>query len=190
MRRWRPGLRLEDPARAGMVALTIGSFALYLAHSLLRWWRFDLDSYDLPGYHQLVWHLSQFDIPAVSTFHDANYFGDHFSPILVLWAPLYWITPSAVMLLIGQAALVAASIPFVFEFARTRVSDLCALLLAIAYAQSWGVWAAIDSAAHEVAFAAPLTAAAILFADRRRWGALYVTLAALVLVKEDFGLVV
>lgn len=185
-----PYLRRPDPARIGVFAITLASFALYSTYSLAVWWRWDLDSFDLAGYHQIVWHLSQLATPATSVFGDANYLGDHFSPILVLWAPLYWLRPTAAMLLLGQAALIAISIPLVFEFARRRVSHAGALFIAIAYAQSWGVWAAVDFAAHEVAFAAPLTAAALLFADRRQWAGLYSTLAALLLVKEDFGLVV
>jgi uncharacterized membrane protein len=171
-------------------AITTASLLLYVAISVLRWWHFDLDSFDLPIYHQIVWHLSRFEAPAVSILGEANYFGDHFSPILALFAPLYAVAPSPVVLMAGQAALIAAAIPAVYLYARRRVPEVVALLICIAFSQSWGVWAAIDSAVHEVAFAVPLIAWGVYFADGRRWVPMYACLSALLLVKEDLGLVV
>ena len=72
----------------GVAVLTVVSLFLYSAISVLRWLHFDLDSYDLPVYHQIVWHLSRFEPPAVSVLGEATYFGDHFSPILQLFALL------------------------------------------------------------------------------------------------------
>jgi uncharacterized membrane protein len=172
------------------VAITATSMLLYTSVSVLRWWHFDLDSFDLLIYHQVVWELSRFDAPAVSLLGEANYFGDHFSPILALFAPLYWVAATPLVLLVGQAALIASSIPAIYLYARGRVSEVAAVVLCVAYAQSWGVWAAVDSAVHEVAFAVPLLAWAICFADRKRWLPMYACLAALLLVKEDLGLVV
>jgi uncharacterized membrane protein len=173
-----------------LAAITAASMLLYASVSVLRWWHFDLDSFDLPIYHQVVWELSRLHAPAVSVLGEENYFGDHFSPILAVFAPLYWAAPSPVVLLVGQTVLIAASIPAVYLYARRRVSERAALILCVAYAQSWGVWAAVDSAVHEVAFAVPLLAWAICFADRRQWRPTYACLAGLILVKEDFGLVV
>jgi uncharacterized membrane protein len=172
-----------------VVAITILSLLLYAAVPLLRWWHFDLDSYDLALYHQIVWRLSRLTVPAVSILGEANYFGDHFSPILTLFAPLYWVVPSAATLVIGQALLIAASIPAVYLYARRRISDALAVVICLAYAQSWGVLAAVDSPVHEVVFAVPLLAWGIYFADVGRWRAAYACLGALLLVKEDFGLV-
>ena len=173
-----------------VAAITVVSLFLYSAIAVLRWWHFDLDSYDLSIYHQVIWHLSRFQAPAVTVVGEANYFGDHFSPILMLFAPAYWLVSSPVALLIGQALLIAASIPAVYLYARRRMPEFAAVLLCLAYAQSWGVWAAIDSAVHEVAFAAPLLAWGICLADARRWIPAYACFAALLLVKEDLGLVV
>lgn len=173
-----------------MAAITASSMLLYTAVSILPWWHFDLDSYDLPIYHQVVWGLSRFHAPAVSLLGEGNYFGDHFSPILALFAPLYWISATPSMLLVAQAVLVASSIPAIYLYARRRVSELASVVLCLAYAQSWGVWAAVSSAAHEVAFAAPLLAWAICLADRERWAGAYACLAGLLLVKEDLGLAV
>ena len=50
-----------------------------------------------------------------------NLFGDHFHPVIVLFAPLFWIAPAAETLLVAQAALLALSIVPVFVYARDRL---------------------------------------------------------------------
>jgi uncharacterized membrane protein len=42
-----------------LAAITAVSMLLYASVSVLRWWHFDLDSFDLPIYHQVVWELSR-----------------------------------------------------------------------------------------------------------------------------------
>ena len=55
-----------------------------------------------------------------------NVLGDHFHPIIAVFAPLYWIWDSPYVLLIVQTALIAASIPVVYRFARRRTDPGCA----------------------------------------------------------------
>ena len=91
------------------------------------------------------------------------------------------------MLLIAQAALVAASIVPVFLFAEPRIGRPGAYLLAVAYSLFWGISAAIGYQFHELAFAPLLIALCILFADRRQWTAYFISLGALLLVKENMS---
>jgi uncharacterized membrane protein len=73
--------------------------------------------FDLGIFTQAVWHYSHFQAPASSIKGTANLLGDHFQPILILLAPLFWVWADARTLLIAQAVLVAASIVPVYLFA-------------------------------------------------------------------------
>src|SRR5436190_2106029 len=106
--------------RAGDTALgtpiwcvVVGFSVAYATIALLRHWHFN-SSYDLAIYDQAVWHLSRFEAPASSIRGMSNIFGDHFHPVIILFAPLFWIIPSAGTLLAAQAVLLAFSIIPVF----------------------------------------------------------------------------
>jgi uncharacterized membrane protein len=144
---------------------------------------------DLAIFDQAVWHYSRFEAP-FSSIHGENLLGDHFHPLVAVLAPLYWIWSDPRMLVIAQAALVAASIIPVFLFAEPRLGRVGAYLLAGAYALFWGTQVGALYDFHEVAFAPLLIALTILFADRRRWGWFWLTVALLLGVKEDLSIYV
>lgn len=89
---------------------------------------------DLAIYDQIVWNTAHGRI-FVSTLiqHASNMLGDHFSPAVALFAPIYWISPSPNVLLVGQSLLLAlAAIPL-YLFARQQLGATPALLVAGAY---------------------------------------------------------
>lgn len=174
--------RREAAAVAALVMIfgTIYSFIGVFRHRL-----FGSSAFDLGIFDQAVWHWSRFEIPASTVNGFTNLLGDHFSPALVVFAPLYWIAPWAETLIVAQAVLFAASIVPVFLFLRARVSRGPALLLCGAYGLFWGLQRAAEFDVHEIAFAPLLLAVMILAVDRKSWGLLWLTAVATVMVKED-----
>src|SRR6266508_3612969 len=147
-----------------------------------------MTDFDLAIADQAVWHYANFQSPEITTIvPPVSMLGDHFSPILIALAPLYWIWSDPRMLLIAQALLIAASIVPVFLFARPRMGRFGAYLLSAAYTLFWGISAAVGYQFHELAFSPLLIALCILFADRRQWAAFFISLAALLLVKENMS---
>jgi uncharacterized membrane protein len=182
-----PGLsalvRVEPPLLAIALLSAVG-------YSLYSVWEHNhfLTDFDLAIADQAVWNYSNLSSPEITTINPpVNMLGDHFSPILILLSPLYWVWSDPRMLLIAQAALVAASIVPVFLFAEPRIGRPGAYLLAVAYSLFWGISAAIGYQFHELAFAPLLIALCILFADRRQWTAFFISLGALLLVKENMS---
>ncbi len=180
---------------AGLVAepwialLVLGTALVYAAYAVIRHDHFG-SGFDLGIFTQAIWHYSLFQTPASTIRGFSNLLGDHFHPIVVLLAPLFWIWSDARTLLIAQAVLIAASTVPVYLFARPRLGRLAAHLLALAYASFWGLGAGAGYEFHEVAFAPLLVALAIRFIDRRRWRAYFVVLVLLLCVKEDLSLFV
>jgi uncharacterized membrane protein len=180
-----PELVRTDPA---IVFLGVVAAVAYAAYGIVQHAVYQTHGFDLGIFDQAIWHYSRLEAPASTIREVPNLLGDHFSPILILLAPLYWIWADPRMLIAAQGVLVAASIVPVFLFARDRIGRPAATLLAVAYALFWGISAGVAYDFHEVAFAPLLIALLVLFADRERWLEFWVSFGLLLAVKEDMAL--
>ena len=172
-----------------MLALVAIGAAAFAVFSLIRYAHLTAAGFDLGIFDQTVWRYSRFELPESSLKGFENIWGDHFSPILILLAPLYWIWDDARVLLLAQAGLLAAAAVPIFLYGRARLGRLPAYLFAAAYLLFWGLQSAIDFDFHELAFAPLLIAWLLLAADRRQWRLYFVLLIALLCVKEDQSIV-
>lgn len=175
-----------------LLALVVTAAFAYSLFSLLRHWHFGSAGHDLGIVDQAIWHYSRFEVPATTIRLEPtpNLLGDHFSPILAVLAPLYWVFPDAGTLLVAQGVLFALSIFPVFLFTRNRLGSLPGYCFAAAYALFWGIQYAVAFDFHEIAFAVPLVAFAIYFMDSRRWVSYFACISLLLLVKEDMAILV
>jgi uncharacterized membrane protein len=173
------------------LAALVGVLAvLYAAVGLLRHATYRSTGFDLGIFDQAVWQLGRLDAPASSLKDLPSLFGDHFSPILVVLAPLGACDCGPAPLIVAQALLIAASIVPVVLFARPRLGSGGALLLGVGYGLFCGIQSAVAFDFHEVAFAPLLIAWAALLADRRQWRRALLCVLALLLVKEDLAFLV
>ena len=171
------------------VALALAVF--YAAVSIRRHVELLTSAYDLGIYDQAVRSYSHFSLPynSVQGPH-FDILGDHFSPVLALLAPLYWIHDSPTTLLAAQGALIALGVVPLMRWAHRSIGLGAALVVGFGYGFSFGVANAVTFDFHEVAFAAPLIAfAAVAFGEGRLTAAV-AWAAPLVFVKEDLGLTV
>jgi uncharacterized membrane protein len=183
-------------------ALATLAAVLYAACSLRLYHVFGTSTYDLVIFDQAERSYSRFRLPIaiVKGVHNGfgtsfSILGDHFSPILALVAPLYWIDSGPRTLLIAQAVLFAAAVVPLFAFTRRELGARPAYLVAAGYALSWPVAQAVSFDFHEAAFAPVLTALLFerLSAYRRgggRWWHVALAAVALLTIKEDIGLLV
>ena len=200
-----PGSRVPGPARRAAHRLRertadlraprfdpywIAGF-LFVAFAVLSYSRFrtlSISSWDLGIFEQAVRGYAHFRAPVVDLKGPGtNILGDHFSPVLIVLAPLYRLIPSPVTLLTAQAALFAVSAVPVTRAAARHLGRGQGLALGVAYGMSWGVQKAVDFDFHEIAFALPLIAFSLEAVLRGRWTAAVCWALPLVLVKEDLG---
>ncbi len=113
-----------------LAAVVLITFAVDAVASVARYDHLG-SGIDLAIFSQAVWHYSHLQAP-VSTIKGEDILGDHFHPIIALLAVLYRLWQDPRTLLLAQAALLAASAVPVFGFARRRLPDPAALLLAAA----------------------------------------------------------
>jgi uncharacterized membrane protein len=190
------------PHLAGLTALTALAAAGYTVFALERFDTFRTGSYDLVIFDQAIRSYAHFQpgISVIKGVHNGfgphfSVLGDHWSPILALLAPLYWIHNGPQTLLIAQSVLFALAIPPIWLFTRRAFGGgqravLAAYLAAVVYALSWPIASAMDFGFHEVAFAPVLTAVALERLQAGRLRPALLALAALLLVKEDMGFLV
>ncbi len=180
-----------------MSALTVAAGVLYAAYGLIRFRRFRDGTFDLVIFDQAIRGYAHFHAPASMARGVADgtgthflVLGDHWSPLLALLAPLYWIHDGPTTLIAAQAILFALAIPPLWVFTRRLLGPAAAYFVCGAYALSLPVASAVAFDFHEVAFVPVLTAVmAERFQAGRRWHAV-IAAVALLLVKEDMGLLV
>lgn len=140
---------------------------MYSVFSVLKHMHFGSNAWDFGNFDQMVWHYSRWEAPGCTQLGLANCLGDHFSPILALCAPLFWIYPHAEILLVAQVVMVALALIPLYLFSEKRLGRREAYLLAVSYVFFWGIQKVIATDLHPDVFAIPLIAFAIYFIDEK-----------------------
>ncbi|MBG0820629.1 DUF2079 domain-containing protein [Planomonospora sp. ID91781] len=169
----------------------------YAVLGLVKLATFRASIFDLVIFDQAVRGYAGFGPPAAPAV-GVNYglgmdflqLADHFSPILAVLAPLYWIHDGPQTLIVAQAVLLALAAVPVWHYAARRLGPVPAHLVAVAYAVSWPVAQTAGFDFHEVAFVPLLSAIMIERFDAGRRGVAVLAALGLLLVKEDMGLLV
>jgi uncharacterized membrane protein len=183
--------------RRRVAGLTAAAAVLYAGYALVRFHTFRTGTYDLVIFDQAVRSYSEWrpGIAIVKGVHngfgpDFSVLGDHFSPILAVLAPLYWIWDDPRTLLITQAVLLAAAVPPLWVYTRRALGARAAYFVAAGYAICSPIAETVAFDFHEVAFVPLLTAVLLERHQAGRRGHALLAIAALLLVKEDMGLLV
>lgn len=175
----------------GATALALLAAVVYAVASIERHRRFGSNAFDLGLYDQAIWGFSRFEPLADNTvLRTPNMFANHFQPILVVFAPLYWLWDDVRAILCAQAALLAASSLPLFLWARQVLGTPSAFLFQAAYLLFWAMLAGNLYDFHETAVAAPAIAVALYGLVTRRFGFLLGGALVALLTKEDLALTV
>jgi uncharacterized membrane protein len=128
-------LRLPSPKH--LLWIACAAFAAeFGALAMLRHRAYNTGRFDLGNFIQAIWTTAHGDFLQQTNLHgeQISRLGVHFEPILAVFAPLWWIWPSADMLLTAQAIVLALGALPVFWLARKHLgSDRAALGLSLAY---------------------------------------------------------
>lgn len=173
-------------------------WAMMLAYALvmlrLVFYRYDTvqfrTGWDLAIFDQATWLLSQGQTPFVSV-RGLHILADHFSIVLYLLTPFYWLWPSPKVLLSAQTLALAAGALPAFALGRERLqSAWWGLLIAGTYLLYPMVQWANSYEFHPDTFAVPMLLGALLYLRRRRWPLYVLCLLGAALTKENAGLTI
>lgn len=166
-----------------LIAASVYSFL-----SIYRHTHFRSNGYDLGIFDQTIWGYSHLQIISNTVRQVPNLLGDHFHPILVLLAPLYWIWDDVRIILLAQSFLVASVVIPIYLWGKSRIGKFPSLVIGCCYLAFWGVIAAITYDFHEVAFAAPLLAWTIYGLIEKNNRIYWIAGILLLLTKENMAL--
>ncbi|WP_437598201.1 DUF2079 domain-containing protein [Sorangium sp. So ce590] len=199
--RFAPGLD-EAPPRAGalakagrwfaplaVLALWTGYSAFFSRLALTNHRALHTRTTDL-GYYDNIFYQSIHGRPLGCSWIKAGYHGSaHFDPILVLLSPLYLIYPRAEFLLVLQSVWLGAGVIPVYLLALDKLEHRGkALLLAAAWAMYPALHGANMYEFHSLTLISPLVVWLLYFYETGRDRLYWVTLAALLLCREDVSL--
>lgn len=191
------GRRDQFGHRLAICAIVLISAAVYSLYSIVTHLNFGTTIFDAVIFDQAIRGYAGFGAPVSIALgeHDGygyhfGVLGDHFSPIIAMLAPLYWIHDGPMTLYVAQAVLFALAIPVLWVFTRRALGVVAAYCVAVAYAVSWPVQNAVAFDFHEVAFAPVIMALMFERVQAGRRGHAVLAACALLLVKEDMGLAV
>ena len=187
MRRYLP------TAHALVLTAAAAWVTAFAALSVLRQKAFFTGRFDMGNMVQAVWSTAHGHPLRMTDLHgdQISRLAAHVDPILVVFAPLWWIWPSPDLLLLVQALGVGLGALPVFWLARKHVgSPRAALGLACAYLLYPATeWLALNEF-HPVALATPLLLLAFWYLDEGRLLPFGVAAVAASLCKEDIAFVV
>ena len=189
-----PSLRFRPVRPKHLLVAAMGAYAAgFAALSILRFHAFSTGRFDLGNMTQAVWATAHGHPLAITNLQgeQVSRLGSHVDPILVAFAPLWWLWPSPSMLLAAQAVAVALGALPVFWLARKHLgSERAGLGFALAYLLYPAVQWLTLAEFHPVALACPLLLFAFWYLDEDRLVpfAIFAVLAAL--TKEEVPLVI
>jgi uncharacterized membrane protein len=186
-----PSLSVAAPSRAAAVT---PAHVVYTAAALwgaafaglatLRHLAFHTARFDLGNMVQAVWSTAHGRFLETTGGNGGQFsrLGAHFDPVLAFLAPLWWVWPSPLLLLVVQALAVSAGAIPVFWLARKHLpSTTTAVWFAVAYLLYAPVqWLTVDDF-HPIALAVPFLLFALWYLDEDRLGvfAIWALLASL-----------
>lgn len=159
----------------------------------LQWFRFATFRsavYDLSVFEQVAWKMAH-GHGATSSLTAWNAFGDHFSPVLLVFVPLYRIAATPLWFFGAQALALGLAVLCVRPLTdalglreRPDVTNAVVVLVALNAA----LWNAALFDFHPTTLAVPILLAGFTAALQQRHGHLWLALGALILLRDDLGL--
>ena len=184
----RSAVRRVTGARV-VYAAAFGWAAAFGALAMLHHAAFLSARYDLGNMVQAIWSTAHGHLLEVTSTGGGEFtrLGAHFDPILALFAPLWWVWPSPLLLVAVQAAALATGAVPVFWLARKHLlSETVAVWLAVAYLLYAPIQLLTIDDFHPVALGVPLLLFALWYLDEDRLGAFAVFGLLAALTGEEF----
>ena len=182
------------PCAVGLWSAMLLHFALFLTVGLSRHWGYMSSINDLGIFDQVVWNTLQGNFFQTTTnpfSQPLNWLGFHFHPVLLLFVPLYAISPSAEWFVVAQAASLSLAAWPLFLLARQVFQcEKTALMWAGVYLLNPFQLSAGSWDFHPVSLAVPFLALALLAVVKKNTKLLFVSCLPVLACQEHFGLAV
>lgn len=178
-------------SRSVLIVVWLLSCGLYAGTSTVIFHSFIVTAFDNAIIEQVVARLAYLSPPLTEVEgHGVNFFGDHFSPVLAVYAPFYRVVPEPETLFAVQGAVLALSVVVTMVTATRHLGRSAGLVVTVLYTVSFGVLNGTVMSARETPFAVLLLALAGSYYLSGSVRGVVLASLGLLLVKEDLGLTV
>jgi uncharacterized membrane protein len=152
---------------------TVSRFSIYRSEAI-----------DVVFFRQEIWQLSVFEIPRYA-------WSQHFSPILILLVPLFWIIKSGAFLMFTQASFViSGSIPLYLICKEKLRSQFLGLAIVLSYLAFGGLQFGYAYGFHEILFFTPLFFWTYYFFIKKHIKIYFLFILLCLAVKEEVSFIV
>ena len=194
MIRKRP-LGSSAPVAAMVVLVAVA--AVYVGIKVGQYRSFGVSDFDTGIYSNVAWNIAG-GRGYASDIVGGNHLGEHFSPIMAAFAPLYWIWESALVVLVAQAVGCGVGLWLIYrvlcEIVPSAIGgwQLLPVVLVAWVGLVYKPWvSALSYEFHpSTAIGVPVLAGAVLALHRKRLVVFWVLVGVLLLVKENTPLAV
>lgn len=172
--------------------IALFSFGLFIfVYKCFQHANFGTGAYDLALYDSAIINTLKGQF-LYSSQIERNFLGEHFSPILLLFVPLYFLYSSVGWLFLSQAAAVSIYmflLTKVYKSIKENISlwDIIFILVPVFFYKRLAEGIKFDF--HPEIFSLIFVSLAIIYERQKKFGALLTTLLASILIKEDMALV-
>jgi len=185
MKRLLDDLRPMDWFAIGVLLIYVAGFSWM---TIRQHESFQTNALDLAKFDQAIWNTAQ-GRPYKISLIQQSIVQSHFSPILAIYAPLYWLWPDIRLLLILQSVCLAAAGFLIYRFFRDSAPWL-GLSVFLAYLMHPTLHHVNLSEFRRVTTAVLGTSAALYCLFKRRYGAMVLGLTVALLSKENAAFLV
>lgn len=176
-----------------ILALSAFFFILWTLAFWAKHYSFNLDFIDSGIYSNIVFNSSQGQW-FYSSFHKANAMGEHFSPIMMVFVPFFWIHPSILWLLTAQTAAFAVCPVILFFICREvlkneKLAGQVALGATVLWFAFPSLTNAVISGIHPSTLSPPFILLGFLTLIRNQMKIFWAIMITLLLFKENLALI-
>lgn len=189
--------------RRTVVYWAIAFFIFTLSLTLYRHFTY-YSSYDQGIFNQVFWNgthgnffqstlSSQLSTNVVHSgevpFVGYRRLGQHFTPALLLWLPIYYLFPYPATLTVLQIGFVTAAGLVLYTLARTYLEPAIASLITISFYGANAVVGPTMGNFHDISQVPLFVFSLLLAMEKRSWGLFVIFALAILAVREDSGIV-
>lgn len=177
------------PARFPAIAFALYT-VLFSLIALGRHYSMAIGAYDLGIFTQSFWNTLHSGGFLFNQMEAKSHFGFHFSPIILACMPFFALWQRADCLIVCQTAVIALAIFPLYRIAERRYGPVAARVFVVLFLLYPPLHGVNYHEFHETAFAIPVYLFMFDFFERRRYAAMWLTIALALGVKEDQGFVI
>lgn len=181
------GTSLFSKQRLSVFAVLLVHLVLFASISIVNHSNFRTYALDLGMFNKAIYDFSHFqnNVFQLGIYGDVNYFADHFSPLIVLLAPLQYVFGSTTLLWVQIVAVLFGALG-VYKYSEFRLANhTSSLLVMLGFLSLWGIYSALAYDFHMNVLGAMMVPWFVLALEKFQWKRVFLLWLLMAITKEN-----